>query len=610
QIEHQIESAYSREVSLPSGGAIVIDHTEALVSVDVNSGRSTRGADIEETAFKTNLEAAEEIARQLRLRDLGGLVVIDFIDMETSRNQREVESRLRENLRLDRARVQTSKISRFGLMELSRQRLRPALEESSYITCPRCSGTGHIRGTESAALHILRILEEEAMKENTAAIQAQIPVDVATFLFNEKRYDLQAIELRHKVGILLIPNTHLNPPQHSIARLRHDELNLDDTSLPSYKRVDAPEETETRQPVSSDHPPRQEAAVKGINVARSAPLPRAPERKTSEKEGLLGGFISMIASWFGPGNAEEETVAPPPSSHPERKLRGSERRHGGERRRNEDRETKEKRETREPSRSGHEENVKQREPKEARETRRRNGEGKRAKSKEPVVAGTALLLDDSGEKPAEENASRRRGRRGGRRERGEGKDIPAEKTQDTGTNPASIAPADATATFSPEIAGATQSPEIPPLAETPLLGAPQPTLLLPLSMSVGEVVETSGILGVSDAPTTEPLPPSKPDTVEKIAKAPKAAAPKIAASETIVELPEMSEIDIRKAIETNGLVMVETDSVKMATHVPEEEAKPRAPRRRRRQPVAATVEPLVMVETRHADPEVETPVQP
>ncbi|MDR1164146.1 MAG: Rne/Rng family ribonuclease, partial [Candidatus Accumulibacter sp.] len=296
QIEHQIESAYSREVSLPSGGAIVIDHTEALVSVDVNSGRSTRGADIEETAFKTNLEAAEEIARQLRLRDLGGLVVIDFIDMEISRNQREVESRLRENLRLDRARVQTSKISRFGLMELSRQRLRPALEESSYITCPRCSGTGHIRSAESAALHILRILEEEAMKENTAAIQAQIPVDVATFLFNEKRYDLQAIELRHKVGILLIPNTHLNPPQHSIARYRHDELDLENPPLPSYKRVDVPEETDARQSAAGDHPPRQEAAIKGITITpQSAPIPKAPEQKAPEKEGILGGFISKIA---------------------------------------------------------------------------------------------------------------------------------------------------------------------------------------------------------------------------------------------------------------------------------------------------------------------------
>src|SRR5687768_14266608 len=191
QIEHQIESAYSRAVSLPSGGAVVIDHTEALVSIDVNSARSTRGADIEETAYRTNLEAADEIARQLRLRDLGGLIVIDFIDMESARNQREVENRFRDALRYDRARVQTGNISRFGLLDLSRQRLRPSLGETSHSACPRCHGTGHIRGTESTALHILRIMQEEAMKDNTAAVHAQVPIDVATFLLNEKRSEIQ-----------------------------------------------------------------------------------------------------------------------------------------------------------------------------------------------------------------------------------------------------------------------------------------------------------------------------------------------------------------------------------------------------------------------------------
>src|SRR2546423_1019983 len=200
QIEHQIETAYSRQVSLPSGGAVVIDHTEALVSIDVNSARATKGHDIEQTAFHTNAEAADEIARQLRLRDLGGLIVIDFIDMENQRNQREVETRLRDALRYDRARVQMGKISRFGLMELSRQRLRPSLGEGSNITCPRCNGTGHIRGTESTALHILRIIQEEAMKENSAAVHAQVPVDVATFLLNEKRADIHSIEARLKVN--------------------------------------------------------------------------------------------------------------------------------------------------------------------------------------------------------------------------------------------------------------------------------------------------------------------------------------------------------------------------------------------------------------------------
>ena len=226
QIEHQIETAYSRVVPLPSGGAVVIDHTEALVAIDVNSARATRGSDIEETAFRTNMEAAEEVARQMRLRDLGGLIVIDFIDMESSRNQREVEQCLKEALSLDRARVQTGKISRFGLMELSRQRLRPALNEGTHITCPRCNGTGVIRDIESSALHVLRVLQEEAMKENTAAVHVQVPVEVATYLLNEKRTEIATLEARLKVEIVLIPNKSIETPLYSLERLKHDDERL------------------------------------------------------------------------------------------------------------------------------------------------------------------------------------------------------------------------------------------------------------------------------------------------------------------------------------------------------------------------------------------------
>src|SRR5919106_1799485 len=240
QIEHQIESAYSRQVGLPSGGAIVIDHTEALTAIDVNSARATRGGDIEETAYRTNLEAADEVARQLRLRDLGGLIVIDFIDMESQRNQREVENRFRDALRYDRARIQTGKISRFGLLELSRQRLRPSIGETSHTPCPRCHGMGHIRGTESTALHILRIIQEEAMKDNTAAVQAQMPVDVATFLLNEKRVDLQLVEARHRVTVMLIPNVHLETPNYTVPRMRHDDLNKTEPLPASYNLVEAP----------------------------------------------------------------------------------------------------------------------------------------------------------------------------------------------------------------------------------------------------------------------------------------------------------------------------------------------------------------------------------
>ncbi|MDO6388281.1 Rne/Rng family ribonuclease [Uliginosibacterium sp. 31-12] len=328
QIEHQIESAYGRQVNLPSGGAIVIDHTEALVSVDVNSGRATRGSDIEDTALRTNLEAADEVARQLRLRDLGGLIVIDFIDMENPRNQREVENRLRDALRFDRARVQTGKISRFGLLELSRQRLRPALAETSYITCPRCTGTGHIRSTESAALHILRILEEESMKENTGALHTQVPVDVATFLLNEKRVDIAKIELRHKVNLLIIPNRHLETPAHEIVRLRHDQLNQEDSHLPSYKMASMPADATYTPPSANTEgkPQRQEAAIKGITPDQPAPVssePRPAATKVAEKtEGK--GFFRRILDWLN-GDAEVP-AAPAPAPKGRNERRGDSRR--------------------------------------------------------------------------------------------------------------------------------------------------------------------------------------------------------------------------------------------------------------------------------------------
>ncbi|MCC5878672.1 MAG: ribonuclease E [Idiomarina sp.] len=224
QIESQIESAFQREVRLPSGGSVSIDPTEALTSIDINSAKATKGGDIEETALQTNLEAAEEIARQLRLRDVGGLIVIDFIDMTPPRNQREVENRLKEALKQDRARIQTARISRFGLLEMSRQRLRPSLGESSNHVCPRCNGQGTIRSNESLALSILRLIEEEALKDNTAQINAQVPIEVATYLLNEKRSSVNEVEKRHKVRVLVIPNQNLDTPHFDVQRLRTDEM--------------------------------------------------------------------------------------------------------------------------------------------------------------------------------------------------------------------------------------------------------------------------------------------------------------------------------------------------------------------------------------------------
>ncbi|MBH2020219.1 MAG: Rne/Rng family ribonuclease [Burkholderiales bacterium] len=275
QIEHQIESAYARTVQLPSGGAIVIDHTEALVSVDVNSARAIKGGDIEETATRTNLEAADEVARQMRLRDLGGLIVIDFIDMEESRNRRDVENRLRDALRQDRARVQFGTISKFGLMEMSRQRLRPALSEGASIPCPRCGGSGHIRDTESSALQILRIIQEESLKDSTASVLCQVPVDVASFLLNEKRSEISKIEMKQRINVLLVPNKTLETPNYKLERLKHDDPRLDNIEA-SYKMAEEHEDPTTVTRRSQEKHNKQEPIIKG--VLPDAPAPMAPPK--------------------------------------------------------------------------------------------------------------------------------------------------------------------------------------------------------------------------------------------------------------------------------------------------------------------------------------------
>ena len=320
QIEHQIETAHSRTVPLPAGGAIVIDHTEALVSVDVNSARATRGGDIEETALRTNLEAADEAARQMRLRDLGGLIVIDFIDMESTKNQREVEQRLKDALHYDRARVQMGKISRFGLMELSRQRLRPSLSEGSHVVCPRCNGTGHIRDTESSALHVLRIIQEEAMKDNTASVHTQVPVDVATFLLNEKRADIAKIETRLKVNVVLIPNKNIETPHYTLERLKHDDSKLEE-SVVSYSMVEAPPETSYIRKQEELAKPRQEAMVKGITpdqpapvVERAAaPVVRAPAVHRTAPTAASTGIVERILGWFRGPEATPKVAAAAPA---------------------------------------------------------------------------------------------------------------------------------------------------------------------------------------------------------------------------------------------------------------------------------------------------------
>ncbi len=300
QIESQIESAFQREVRLPSGGAIAIDHTEALISIDINSSRATKGADIEETALNTNLEAADEIARQLRLRDLGGLIVIDFIDMGPNRNQREVENRLREAVKQDRARVQVSRISRFGLLEMSRQRQRSSLGESSQEICARCGGQGTIRSVESLALAILRLVEEEAMKEKTGKVLAQLPVDVATFLLNEKRAAIAEIEQRNGVAVVLIPNNHLETPHYEVQRIRSDDQSADDVSYRLAGEDEAP--TPMEQKLAAERPRNERPAVRAVRPTAPAPKPTEPQQPAAEASTgvreepprALGGFFGWL----------------------------------------------------------------------------------------------------------------------------------------------------------------------------------------------------------------------------------------------------------------------------------------------------------------------------
>ncbi|TKB45906.1 ribonuclease E [Thalassotalea mangrovi] len=295
QIESQIESAFQREVRLPSGGSIVIDPTEALTSIDINSARATKGSDIEETAFNTNLEAAEEIARQLRLRDLGGLVVIDFIDMTPVRHQREVENRMREAVRSDRARIQLSRISRFGLLEMSRQRLRPSIGETSQGACPRCNGTGHVRGVESLALSVLRLMEEEAIKDKTSQVHAQVPVPVATYLLNEKRNAVGHIEKRHNVKVLILPNQNMDTPQYEVIRVRDDES----TSQASYEmKVAEPVAEEAVMPkFQKDAVKRDEPVLQGMTAPKAAPA-KKKEPKQEKSTGLFAAIAAFFASLF------------------------------------------------------------------------------------------------------------------------------------------------------------------------------------------------------------------------------------------------------------------------------------------------------------------------
>ncbi len=595
QIEHQIETAYSRTVTLPSGGAIVIDHTEALVSVDVNSARSTRGSDIEETAARTNLEAADELARQMRLRDLGGLIVIDFIDMESSKNQKDVEQRLKDALRHDRARVQMGKISRFGLLELSRQRLRPALSESSNVTCPRCNGTGHIRDTESSALQVLRIIQEEAMKENTAAIHCQVPVDVAAFLLNEKRAEVIKIESRFKVNVLLLPNKHLETPHYKLERLRHDDPRLDDPKA-SYAMADeASKELESDTILNrkaEEAKPRQEAAVKGVRPSQPAPasVPRA-ERKVAGEKQSSGGLIGFIKKLFG---AKEEVKSNEKRPNNGRGRGEASDRNGDRNNRNRNNRNRNNRnkneagERNQTSRDGEE----KADNKEARQPNQRNGRNQQRQNKpeanQDAKADQAKDLLTHAEVPqnaeAGEGDERRRGRNRRGRNRSRDRADRPENIQDTNVDGSDVAATVAVAAVA--VAAAATSSEVNASMNT----------------------ETS---------SPAPVAPSAPTVVAEVSPAPAVVAPAVVAPAAVsveapvaattpapaplpkVEFQPLKTSELTSVIESAGMVWVNTDNQKLEEVRVQIAAEPviSHPPREPKPPVEVSTGPMVLVET-------------
>jgi ribonuclease E len=439
QIEGQIESAFDRNVALPSGGALVIDHTEALISIDVNSARSTKGGDIEETAFHTNLEAADEVARQLRIRDLGGLIVIDFIDMSSNKHQREVENRLRKALEMDRARVQVGRISRFGLLEMSRQRLRSSLGESSHITCPRCQGHGQIRGVESLALSILRLVEEEAMKDRTSLVLAQVPVDVGTFLLNEKRDSLADIEDRHDVDISILPSTQLLTPHYTVRRIRDDGREEELAGKSSYQFI---EETDTAEELAElerrgrpDRPLVQNIPVSApppaVPVApAAAPVPQQPMTQPGFFTRVWAALFPALATMPG-GQTEVEPEVATEKAPAERTARDTRSARSERGRADEDAASGGRRGGRrgdrprkEPAEARQAEDTKSVKPADSGEAGKNRGD-RRATPKPVSVQApveeesvTATTRPEAAEEPRDEGATRtrsRRSRRGGRR---------------------------------------------------------------------------------------------------------------------------------------------------------------------------------------------------
>ena len=610
QIEHQIETAFSREVRLPSGGAIVIDHTEALVSIDVNSGRSIKGSDIEQTAFNTNLEAAEEVARQMRLRDLGGLVVIDFIDMENPRNQREVENALRDALHYDRARVQTGKISRFGLLELSRQRLRPSLGETNHATCPRCNGTGHIRGIESTALHILRITQEEAMKDNSAIIQVQLPVEAATFLLNEKRADIHKIEQRMGVEVILIPNIHMETPNYNIIRIKHDDVN-EETSRASYKMVELPSETDYITSLNQESKPSApEALVKGITPATAAPIVEAkPEKVEAVVKPSIFGRIKALFGISEEAKPEAEKPAEQRTQNREQQRdRDRNRNRDRNKNRNRDRNASEKNSAdRQPNERNRNE-----QPQQPRQEQAQVRQDKQQQHKPPVEkridTDTAVektndqainasdATNEQGQ-PRQERSGRRNRR--GRRDRRPRDEANKDNLQSTATT------TEAVTSSAETIAEVTQAPVETKAAEVEVVATAQEATNPPATEGKTAAKKPSNRksqnkpktnVEATETVTTIETTVSVPATETVQAEAPKAEKKKPARKPAKSKAAELST-----NLADNGLQLVETKGDLKEELPAATPAKPKGPRKtanwKKTQEASTEDAPLVMVET-------------
>ena len=623
QIEHQIESAFAREVRLPSGGAIVIDHTEALVSVDVNSGRATRGSDIEQTALNTNLEAAEEVARQLRLRDLGGLVVIDFIDMESQRNQREVENALRDALHLDRARVQTGKISRFGLLELSRQRLRPSLGETNHIPCPRCHGTGHIRGIESTALHILRITQEDAMKENSAIIQVQLPVEVATFLLNEKRADIHKIEQRMGVEVVLIPNIHLETPNYNITRIKHDDVTQDNNRA-SYNMVELPTETTyVAHAAEEAKAAKPVAAVKGITPAAPAPIVAEKEQPKISLFARIKNFFTSVTKTEEEKSGEKSAESRRDNNRNRNRNRNRNERNRGERN---DKSTTQDRPNRNQEAKGQEQrsvDKKAQEPRQPKPQQQRpDAQRQEAQRNQPTNVPADTAVNESAEQRSERSGRRNRNNRRGRRDRDENaareSNRPFVPNEEMNANQANVivetpvpvaVKEESTASIPVQNVATTAAATEKPVEAKPVVETSKETT----AQEVTATVETKksrppkgpGKKTTANSTATEEIVEVKTEvTNEKAETTTEAAdttvkADKKRPARTRKAKPESKPVDLSEA----GLQLVETKANTSIAAAPAEEEKPRKPRKaaswQKQVNAEATAEPLVMVETQN-----------